>query len=132
MKATIETDDGRGRIRKRKTLTQEAVIAERLWKKGAIRIWSKHLRDAIGLILGLAASDQKRVFQRTILDNAWDQVRSAVQRIRDYGAWQSERVSPVLGGNVIGEIEAALNDWADYSNQLRLDAYYLVGRPPQS
>jgi hypothetical protein len=37
-----------------------------------------------------------------------------------------------LGGNVIGEIEAALNDWADYSNQPRLDAYYLVGRQAQS
>ncbi|MEK6281231.1 MAG: hypothetical protein AABN95_12830 [Acidobacteriota bacterium] len=116
------------RSRKTKQLTPEAAVSENLWKKGAVRIWSRRLRDAIGLELGLANADLQTIFQRPISQEIWDKIRAAVKSIYNYQAWISDKVVPLLGGNVIGEIEKALDDWADYNKQPHLDAYYLLGR----
>ena len=51
-----------------------------------------------------------------------------MKRIAGYDAWTNDKVVPLLGGNVVGEIERALDDWADYSEKPRLDAYYLAGQ----
>jgi hypothetical protein len=99
-----------------------------MWKKGAVRVWCKRLRDAIGLILGLASSDQDTILQRDISPAVWEQVRNAVRKIYSYDAWISEKVEPLLGGNVIGEIERSLDAWADYNEERHLDAYYLAGK----
>ena len=118
-----------GRTRRPKELTAEAVVSENMWKKGAVRIWSRRLRDAIGLMLGgLATSDLETIFRRSISKEVWTQLRQAIKKICSYGAWSSEKVVPLLGGNVIGEIKRALDEWADYNNQPRLDAYHLAGK----
>jgi hypothetical protein len=120
--------DGKKRAKKIKEPTAEAVVAENLWKKGPVRIWSRRLRDAIGLMLRLASSDLETIFQRTIPKEVWDQIREGVKRIASYGGWGNDKVIPLLGGNVVGEIERALDDWADVSTEPRLDAYYLAGQ----
>jgi hypothetical protein len=79
-------------------------------------------------MLGLASSDIETIFQRTIAKDVWDTIREAQRKIYSYGAWRSDKVVPLLGGNVIGEIELALDEWSDYNGQPRLDAYYLAGR----
>jgi hypothetical protein len=128
-KKTELADDGEGkRGRRQQVPTADAKRAENLWKKGAVRVWCKRLRDALGLILGLASSDQSTIFQREITHIVWEQVRDAVRKIRDYDAWISEKVEPLLGGNVVGEIEKSLDEWADYNGQRHLDAYYLAGK----
>ncbi len=120
--------DGKKKAKKVKEPTAEAVLTENLWKKGPVRIWSRRLRDAIGLMLRLASSDLDTIFQRTIPKETWDQIREAVKRIASYGAWANDKVLPLLGGNVVGEIERALDDWADFTNEPRLDAYFLAGQ----
>lgn len=125
---TDENTSNKAKGRKTKQLTPAAAVSENLWKKGAVRIWSRRLRDAIGLELGLASSDLQTIFQRTITQEVWDKIREAVKKVYDYQAWTSEKVIPLLGGNVIGEIEKALDDWADYNKHPHLDAYYLLGR----
>jgi hypothetical protein len=125
----VEQEGGSKRgAKKTRAPTQEALLAENLWKKGSVRIWTRRLRDAIGLMLRLASSDLDTVFQRNIANDKWTQIREAVQRVASYGAWTNDKVVPLLGGNVVGEIERALDDWADYSNEPRLDAYYLAGQ----
>ncbi len=119
---------GKQKGRKAKEPTQEALISENLWKKGSVRIWSRRLRDAIGLLLGLASSDLETILQRTINAETWQQIRDAIGKTYSYGAWTSDKLVPLLGGNVIGEIERALDEWADYNGQPHLDAYYLAGR----
>ncbi len=123
-----ENTSGKAKGRKTKQLTPAAAVSENLWKKGAVRIWSRRLRDAIGLELGLASSDLQTIFQRTVTQEVWDKIREAVKKIYGYQAWTSEKVIPLLGGNVIGEIEKALDEWADYNKHPHLDAYYLLGR----
>jgi hypothetical protein len=120
-----------GRRKPKVEPTPEAVAAENLFKKGALRIWSRKLKEAIALMLRLAGSDYDTIFQRHVRKDTWDQIRVAVRRIADYRAWANEGVVALLGGNVIGQIEAQLNMWADMNQQPRLDAYYLanVSRP---
>jgi hypothetical protein len=77
---------GKKRTKKIKEPTAEATLAENLWKKESVRIWSRRLRDAIGLMLRLASSDLETIFQRTIPKEIWDQIREAVKRIAIYGA----------------------------------------------
>jgi hypothetical protein len=123
-----ESDGSKQRGKKVKAPIPEALLAENVWKKGSVRIWSRRLRDAIGLMLRLASSDLDTIFQRPIANDNWVQIRDAVHRIAHYGAWTNDRVVPLLGGNVLGEIERALDEWADYSSEPRLDAYYLAGQ----
>lgn len=123
-----EPEAEEGARRRQQILTSDAKRAENMWKKGAVRVWCKRLRDALGLILGLASSDQGTIFQRDISGAVWDQVRAAVRKIYAYDAWMSEKVEPLLGGNVIGEIEKSLDEWADYNGVPHLDAYSLAGK----
>jgi hypothetical protein len=124
----FEQEGSKRGAKKTRTPTPEALLAENLWKKGSVRIWTRRLRDAIGLMIGLASSDLETVFQRNISNDKWTQIREAVQRIASYGAWTSDKVVPLLGGNVVGEIERVLDEWAGYSGEPRLDAYYLAGQ----
>jgi hypothetical protein len=68
-------------------------------RDGSVRIWTRRLRDSIGLMLGLASSDLETVFQRTISNEMWSQIREAVRVIAGYGAWKNDKVAPLLGGN---------------------------------
>jgi hypothetical protein len=124
----VQQEGSERRAKKTKVRTPEAFLAENLWKKGSVRIWSRRLCDAIGLMLRLASSDLETIFQRNISIDMWNHIREAVKRIAGYDAWTNDKVVPLLGGNVVGEIERALDDWADYSEKPRLDAYYLAGQ----
>jgi hypothetical protein len=112
--------------KKVKAATDAAMAAERLWKKGAVRYWSGELKSAIALLLGIAASDVKRIFQLQIATDKWQQIENAVRRLANYPAWSDETIEPILNTNVLDQVRQGLADWARNKNVTMLDGYYLA------
>jgi hypothetical protein len=120
---TVEVRD-----KKMKVPTPEALTAERLWKKGAVRYWSSELKNAIALILGVAGSDVSRIFQLQISSDRWQQIENAVKRLANYPAWSDETIEPVLNTNVLEQVREGLSDWAAKNRATTLDAYFIAER----
>ncbi|EQB62680.1 MAG: hypothetical protein RBG1_1C00001G0259 [candidate division Zixibacteria bacterium RBG-1] len=112
--------------------TNEAIISERLWKKGAVRYWSPQLRETIGLIVGAAPSDVERIFQLNITKKSWILIEDAVKRLFSYGAWNDSSVADLLNTNKLETTIDALRGWATKYNQPLLDAYHLANREKPS
>lgn len=118
------TEDGQ----KNGRATPQALIAERLWKKGALRYWSPILKEAIGLIIGVAGRDAERIFQFNINSATWNDIEACIKRLFEYPGWRDEQLVEVLNTNVLEGIERAFADWTHENNQHMLDAYYLAAK----
>lgn len=112
--------------KKAKAPKPEALAAERLWKKGAVRYWSGELKNSIALILGVAGADVNRIFQLQIAGEKWQQIENAVKRLAVYPAWSDPMIEPVLNTNVLDQVRQGLSDWAASNNAAMVNAYFLA------
>jgi hypothetical protein len=66
--------------------------AERIYRAGCVRAWSKMFRDLIAAILSLWDEDKKeRMFFEDIPDTKWNDIRAKIRRFFSHKIWEDPR-----------------------------------------
>lgn len=73
--------------------------AERIYRAGCVRAWSKMLKDLVAAILGIFDTDKKeRMFFEDIPNNKWNEIRSKVRKFFSHKIWEDPR--PEIDGQL--------------------------------
>lgn len=66
--------------------------AERIYRAGCVRTWSKMLKDLIAAVLGIWDADRKeRMFLEDIPDSKFEEIRSRVGKFFSHKLWEDPR-----------------------------------------
>jgi hypothetical protein len=86
--------------------------AERIYRAGCVRAWSKMLKDLVAAILGIFDTEQKeRMFFDDIPDNRWSEIRLKVKKFFQHKIWEDPRpeIDAQLKVNDISTIKQTFN-----------------------
>jgi len=66
--------------------------AERIYRAGCVRAWSKMFRDLVAAILSVWDEDKKkRMFFEDISDTKWSEIRAKVKKFFSHKIWEDPR-----------------------------------------
>ena len=79
--------------------TREHKIAERIYAAGALKAWSRMLRDVIAAVLKLFDEDEREmIFLRRIYEEDWELIRGRIRRLFEHKIWADP--SPEIDSNL--------------------------------
>jgi len=79
--------------------TREHKIAERIYAAGALKAWSRMLRDVIAAVLKLFDEDEREmIFLRRIHEEDWELIRGRARRLFEHKIWADP--SPEIDSNL--------------------------------